>query len=243
MFAKWRTVVRLNIIDRLFLNLLSSVQKVLDGVTELFLMKKTYGEVKLEVETFAIKVIGVGGSGGAAINRMTISRVKGVEFWRSIPMPRRSITLAQTRKSILESNDTRSWRGDGSGRWSRRQRKIKKEISESLKGLTWFITCGLGGGTGTAPRRWWQILPKSRALPVAVLTRPFSFEGEQRKQISESGYRELAEKVDTIITIPNDRLLQVIDIKKTSLLEAFAVVDDVLRQGVQGISDLITVRD
>jgi len=104
-----------------------------------------------------------------------------------------------------------------------------------------FITCGLGGGTGTGAAPVIADIAKDvGALTVAVVTKPFSFEGAQRQLIADGGHKDLAERVDTIITIPNDRLLQIID-KKTSLLEAFAIVDDVLRQGVQGIAELITV--
>ena len=116
------------------------------------------------------------------------------------------------------------------------------EIHDLLKGSDMvFITCGLGGGTGTGGAPIVAEIAKDvGALTVAVVTKPFSFEGAQRMSIAERGLGELAEKVDTLITIPNDRLLQIID-KKTSLLDAFAVVDDVLRQGVQGIAELITV--
>lgn len=118
----------------------------------------------------------------------------------------------------------------------------REELTELLKGSDMiFVTCGLGGGTGTgASPVIADIAKEIGALTVAVVTKPFAFEGEQRKSIAESGFRDLTDRVDAIITIPNDRILQIID-KKTSLLEAFGIVDDVLRQGVQGISDLITV--
>jgi cell division protein FtsZ len=201
-------------------------------------------EVKPEVETFAkIKVIGVGGSGGAAINRMIDSKLKGVEFL-AINTDAQALHHSSADTKIHIGKATT--RGLGAGMDPDVGRKAaeenQEEISESMKGADMvFITCGLGGGTGTGASPLVADIAKEQgALTVAVVTRPFSFEGEQRKQISESGYRELSEKVDAIITIPNDRLLQVID-KKTSLLDAFVVVDDVLRQGVQGISDLITV--
>ncbi|MBI2637032.1 MAG: cell division protein FtsZ, partial [Parcubacteria group bacterium] len=125
-------------------------------------------------------------------------------------------------------------------------RKSAEESQDELKDILKdtdmvFITCGLGGGTGTgAAPVVADIAQDLGALTVAIVTKPFLFEGQQRRNIAEAGLEELVEKVDTIITIPNDRLLQVID-KKTSLLDAFRVVDDVLRQGVQGISELITV--
>jgi cell division protein FtsZ len=116
------------------------------------------------------------------------------------------------------------------------------EIREVLKGADMvFITCGLGGGTGSgASPIVAEIAQEIGALTVAVVTRPFSFEGAQRKMIAERSLDELSQKVDTIITIPNDRILQIID-KRTTLLEAFGIVDDVLRQGVKGIAELITV--
>jgi len=118
----------------------------------------------------------------------------------------------------------------------------RDEIKEVLKGADMvFLTCGLGGGTGTgAGPLVAELAREAGALTIAVVTKPFSFEGAQRRSIAERGIDELVDKVDTIITIPNDRLLQLID-KKTSLLEAFSIVDDVLRQGVQGISELVTV--
>jgi cell division protein FtsZ len=117
-----------------------------------------------------------------------------------------------------------------------------EEIMEAVKGADMvFITCGLGGGTGSGAAPFVaEAARESGALTVAVVTKPFQFEGAQRQQIAEAALAELSDKVDTIITIPNDRILQIID-KKTSLLEAFAVVDEVLRQGIQGISDLITI--
>lgn len=118
----------------------------------------------------------------------------------------------------------------------------KEEIYETLKGSDMvFVTCGMGGGTGTGASPFVaEIAKELGALTVGVVTKPFSFEGQRRRKVGEMGTQELKEKVDTLITIPNDRLLQVID-KKTSLFDAFSVVDDVLRQGVQGISDLITL--
>src|SRR3989339_672153 len=117
-----------------------------------------------------------------------------------------------------------------------------EEIKQMLSGADMvFITCGLGGGTGTGASPVIADIAKEQgALTIAVVTKPFAFEGAQRRGISEQGHSDLAERVDAIVTIPNDRLLQIID-KKTSLLDAFGVADDVLKQGVQGISDLITM--
>lgn len=118
----------------------------------------------------------------------------------------------------------------------------KEEIQNALKGADMiFLTCGLGGGTGSgATPVVAEIAREIGALTVAVVTKPFSFEGAQRARIAEEGWHNLRDRVDALITIPNDRLLSVID-RKTPLLESFAIVDDVLRQGVQGISDLITI--
>jgi len=201
-------------------------------------------EVKPEIETFAkIKVLGVGGSGGSAIKRMIDSRIRGIEF----------IAINTDAQALHHSNAPHkvhigkmTTRGLGAGMNPELGRasaeENQDEIHDILKGSDMvFITCGLGGGTGTgASPIIAEIARDVGALTVAVVTKPFSFEGAQRMQIAESGLNELADKVDTLITIPNDRLLQIID-KKTTLLDSFAIVDDVLKQGVQGIADLITV--
>ncbi|PIS42641.1 MAG: cell division protein FtsZ [Candidatus Kerfeldbacteria bacterium CG08_land_8_20_14_0_20_40_16] len=201
-------------------------------------------EIKPDIETFAkIKVLGVGGSGGAAINRMVSSKIKGIDFI-AINTDAQALHHSQaTAKIHIGKNTTR---GLGAGMDPELGQKAaeenREELSELLKGSDMvFITCGLGGGTGTgASPIIADIAKEVGALTVAVITKPFAFEGEQRRSIAESGLRDLADRVDSTITIPNDRILQIID-KKTSLLEAFGIVDDVLRQGVQGISDLITV--
>jgi len=201
-------------------------------------------EIKPEIETFAkIKVVGVGGSGGSAVNRMIASKIRGVEF---IVLNTDVQALHHSQASIkLHIGKTVS-RGLGAGMdpemGARAAEESQNEIKEVLKGADMvFLTCGLGGGTGTgAGPVVAQIAKELGALTVAVVTRPFAFEGAQRRAIADSGHEKLAEIVDTIITIPNDRVLQIID-RKTSLLDAFEIVDDVLRQGVQGISELITV--
>ena len=201
-------------------------------------------EIKPDIETFAkIKVAGVGGSGGSAINRMIRSKIKGIEF-----------IAINTDAQALNSNDAstkvhigrETTRGLGAGMDPELGAQSAEENEEDLKKVLSgadmvFITCGLGGGTGTgsAPIIA-DIARELGALTVAVVTKPFSFEGAQRRSIAERGLDNLMDKVDTIITIPNDRLLQVID-KKTSLLDAFAIVDEVLKQGVQGISEIITI--
>jgi len=201
-------------------------------------------QVKPEVETFAkIKVVGVGGSGGSAVDRMVRSGIRGVEF-----------IVMNTDVQALHHNSAPGklhigktiTRGLGAGMdpevGKRAAEESQNEIREFLKDADMvFITCGLGGGTGSgASPIIAQIAHDMGALTVAVVTKPFSFEGAQRKAIGESAYNALASQVDTIITIPNDKVLQIVD-KKTSLLDAFKIVDDVLRQGVQGISELITV--
>ncbi|MFA4871491.1 MAG: cell division protein FtsZ [Patescibacteria group bacterium] len=201
-------------------------------------------EIKPEIETFAkIKVVGIGGSGCSAINRMIASKIKGVEF-----------IAINTDVQALHHNDAKiklhigqaTTKGLGAGMnpeigFQSAQENIN-DIRDLLKNADMvFITCGMGGGTGTGAAPIIAAVAKELgALVVAVVTKPFSFEGAQRAEIAERGHRELCDRVDTIITIPNDKILQIID-KKTSLLDAFTVVDDVLRQGVQGISELITI--
>jgi len=201
-------------------------------------------EIKPEVETFAkIKVVGVGGSGNAAINRMQSDKIKGVEFV-AINTDAQALHHNLSKQKVYIGKELT--RGLGAGMNPDLGREAAEEsvdeIREMLKGADMvFITCGLGGGTGSgASPVVAQIAQEVGALTVAVVTKPFSFEGAQRKMIAERSLDELAQKVDTIITIPNDRILQIID-KRTTLLEAFGIVDEVLQQGVKGIAELITV--
>ncbi len=201
-------------------------------------------EVKPLVESFAkIIVVGVGGSGGSALNRMIDSGIKGVEFVAVNTDVQALHYNKATKKIHVGKNITRGL-GAGMNPELGRQaaEEAQNEIRDALKDANMvFVTCGLGGGTGTGASPVVAELARDiGALTVAVVTKPFSFEGAQRKQISERGLAELTDKVDTIITIPNDKILQVIE-KKTSILDAFMVVDEVLRQGVQGISELITI--
>lgn len=201
-------------------------------------------EIKPEIETFAkIKVVGVGGSGCSAVNRMIASKIKGVEFI-VINTDVQALHHSDAKQKLHIGHATTKGLGAGMNPdvgLQSAQENIN-DIRDLLKGSDMvFITCGLGGGTGTGAAPIIASVAKELgALVVAVVTKPFSFEGAQRMKIAEKGHRDLSDKVDTIITIPNDKILQIID-KKTSLLDAFAIVDDVLRQGVQGISELITI--
>lgn len=201
-------------------------------------------QVKPDIETFAhIKVIGVGGSGGSAINRMVQSGIRGVDFMALNTDVQALHHNAAKKKIHIGKTVTR---GLGAGMdpemGKRSAEETQNDIRDALAGTDMvFITCGLGGGTGSgASPVVAEIARDMGILTVAVVTKPFTFEGPQRMAIAESAHDELARHVDTIITIPNDRVLQIID-KKTSLMDAFQIVDDVLRQGVQGISELITV--
>jgi len=200
-------------------------------------------QVKPEMETFAkIKVVGVGGSGGAAVNRMVAAKIRGVDF---IAMNTDVQALHHSTASQKLHIGKSVTRGLGAGMDPEIGRKAaeesQNEIREMLKDSDMvFITCGLGGGTGSgASAVVAEVAKEIGALTVAVVTKPFSFEGPKRRDIADSAWGRLARNVDAIITIPNDRILQVID-KKTSLLDAFKIVDDVLQQGVQGISEIIT---
>lgn len=199
-------------------------------------------EKNSDLANFAnIKVVGVGGSGGSAITRMINSKLRGIEF---IAINTDSQALAFNEAPVKIQIGKESTRGLGAGADPEVGRKAveenKEEVYEALKGADMvFVTCGMGGGTGTGAAPFVaEIAKELGALTVGVVTKPFTFEGLRRKKIAELGVSEMRERVDTLITIPNDRLLQVID-KKTSLFDAFGIVDDVLRQGVQGIADLI----
>jgi len=200
-------------------------------------------QVKPDVETFArIKVVGVGGGGGNAVTRMFNAQIKGVDFI-AINTDAQDLhnTKAQT-KIHIGKNLTRGL-GAGMNPDIGRQaaEENRDEIQDALKGADMiFITCGMGGGTGTGAS---PVIADAAhdvgALAVAVITKPFSFEGKKRSAIAEEGLLSLRDRVDTLITIPNDKVLNLID-KNTSIIDAFAIIDDILRQGVQGIADLIT---
>lgn len=200
-------------------------------------------EVKPEIETFArIKVVGVGGSGSNAISRMIECKLRGVEFV-AINTDAQDLHHSKAAEKIHIGKNLTKGLGAGMNPEIGRQaaEENRDEIAEVLKGADMvFVTCGMGGGTGTggAPIVA-EVAKEAGALTIAVVTKPFSFEGAQRKAIGAEGLENLKERVDALITISNDRLLQIID-RKTTLINAFRVVDDVLRQGVQGISDLIS---
>lgn len=198
----------------------------------------------LDLEQFAtIKVIGVGGGGNNAVNRMIEAGITGVEFI-SVNADAQALQHCRTNHCIQIGG--KLTRGLGAGAnpeiGEKAAQESREEIIKALQGADMvFVTAGMGGGTGTgAAPVVAECAKEIGALTVGVVTKPFSFEGRRRQKQAEIGTAKLKEKVDTIITIPNDRLLQIAD-KKTSMVDAFRVADDVLRQGVQGISDLIAV--
>ena len=190
-----------------------------------------------------IKVIGVGGGGGNAVNRMIASRIAGVEFLAANTDQQALKSSLAPEKIILGAKLTKGL-GCGADPEIGRQAALEdtEKILEAIEGADMvFITAGLGGGTGTGGAPIVASLASELgALTVAVVTKPFTFEGRSRQIQAQEGVRELREQVDTLISIPNDRLLQSVE-RTTSLSEAFSTADDVLRQAVQGISDLITV--
>ena len=200
-------------------------------------------QIKPEVEAFArIKVIGVGGSGKNAVNHMINSKVKGVDFI-SVNTDAQDLHHSLAKKKIhIGKNLTR---GLGAGMnpelGKRAVEETKEEIQEAIKGADMvFIACGMGGGTGSgAAPVLARTAKESGVLTVAVVTKPFFFEGHQRMKIAEEAIEELKNAVDAIIIIPNDRLLQTIE-KGTTAKNAFATCDNILKQAVEGISDLIT---
>jgi cell division protein FtsZ len=190
-----------------------------------------------------LRVVGVGGGGVNAVNRMIEAEVRGVEF---IALNTDAQSLQQSDADVTMQIGTDMTRGLGSGSNPELGRAAAMEdydrVKSLLKGADMvFITAGEGGGTGTgAAPVVARIARELGALTVGIVTKPFGFEGSRRMQAAEQGIAALSEEVDTLITVPNNRLLSVLD-KQTSMVEAFRVADDVLRQGVQGISDLITL--
>lgn len=196
-----------------------------------------------DIQTFAtIKVVGVGGAGGAAINRMVDAGVTGVEFI-AVNTDAQALHNSKAQHKIHIGRETT--RGLGAGAdpsvGQSAAEESRDEIKKALEGADLvFITLGAGGGTGSgAGHVVANVAHELGLLVVGVATKPFSFEGEKRRQNADWAITQLGQQVDTLITIPNDRLLQTID-RRTPLLETFKIADDVLRQGVQGISELIT---
>ncbi len=200
-------------------------------------------KVKPDIEAFArIRVVGVGGSGGNAVNHMVSSKVDGVDFI-AINTDSQDLHHSKAKKRIhIGKNLTR---GLGTGMnpelGKRAAEETREEIHEALKGSDMvFVTGGMGGGTGTgAAPVVAQIAKEAGALTIGVVTRPFSFEGMQRARLAEQGIENLKKEVDAIIEIPNDKLLSLVS-KETNVKDAFAICDDILKEAVVGISDLIT---
>lgn len=199
-------------------------------------------EVKPNIESFAkIKVVGVGGGGCNAISRMVGLNVDGVDFI-AINTDAQILHKCKAPKKILSGKGTTNGRGAGMNFevGLKAAEESRKEVEEALKGADMiFITCGLGGGTGTPGAPVIADIARSiGALTVAVVTKPFSFEGKKRAEMADRGLAELEKKVDSLIVIPNDRVLSIID-NQTPLTNAFEIVDNVLSEGVRAISDLI----
>ncbi|MFC1653941.1 cell division protein FtsZ [Patescibacteria group bacterium] len=199
--------------------------------------------VKPDINTFAkIKVLGVGGGGGNALNSMVASNIKGVEFVAVNTDAQALLTNQAETKLQIGQNLTK---GLGAGADPEVGKQSAEESREEIKEFLFdtdmvFVTAGMGGGTGSgASAIVAEIAKEAGALTVAVVTKPFAFEGTRRMAVADEAIEDLKENVDTLIVIPNQRLLDVVD-KKMSLLEAFKVADSVLTQGVQGIADLIT---
>ena len=195
-------------------------------------------------QSFAtIKVIGCGGAGNNAVNRMVDAGLKGVEFI-AINTDRQALAMSKASTTIQIGEKLTKGLGAGAvpdvGR--RAAEESREEIAQAIKGADLvFVTAGMGGGTGTgAAPIVAEIARDLNCLTIAVVTKPFLFEGKQRMKNAEMGVIDLKQRVDTLVVIPNDRLLQVVT-KGTTMLEAFRIADDVLRQGIQGISDLIAV--
>ena len=190
-----------------------------------------------------IKVVGVGGAGNNGVNRMVENGLKSVEFI-SVNTDRQQLNVSKANKKIQIGEKLTRGLGAGAnpevGKCSAEESKT--EIAEALKGADMvFVTAGMGGGTGTgAAPIVAEVSKEMGILTVGVVTKPFPFEGKRRMMQAEAGIEELRQNVDTLIIIPNEKLLQVVE-KQTSIMDAFKMSDDVLRQGVQGISDLITI--
>jgi cell division protein FtsZ len=219
-----------------------------DQLKNIFSQKKTTKDTKKKQDlpeitpTARILVVGIGGGGGNALNSMIRSHVDAVEFI-SINTDAQALHNSQATKRI--NIGKAATKGLGAGANPDIGKSAAEESSEELKSSMEgadmvFIVCGLGGGTGTgAAPIVARIAKEMGVLTVAVVTKPFSFEGAKRKDLASTGFDDLKDNVDTLITIPNDRVLSIID-KKTPIMDAFMIIDDILRQGIQGISSIIT---
>ena len=193
--------------------------------------------------TATIKVIGVGGAGNNAVNRMIDAGIKGVDFI-AVNTDRQALQTSKANTKIQIGE--KITRGLGAGAnpdiGAQSAEESKAEVAEVLRGADMvFVTAGMGGGTGTGAAPVVAAAAKEMGiLTIGVVTKPFTFEGKKRLSQAERGIESLKGKVDTLVVIPNDKLLQIID-RKTSIIEAFKMADDILRQGVQGISDLIAI--
>ena len=207
------------------------------------MMDSSVDENTMADGTATIKVIGVGGAGTNAVNRMVDSGIRGVEFI-AVNTDRQALLLSKASSKIQIGE--KITRGLGAGAnpdiGAQSAEENKSEIAETLRGSDMvFVTAGMGGGTGTgAAPIVAQAAKEMGILTIGVVTKPFTFEGKKRLSQAERGIESLKGKVDALVVIPNDKLLQIID-RKTSINDAFRMADDVLRQGVQGISDLIAV--
>lgn len=201
-------------------------------------------DFEVDMHDFAnIKVVGCGGGGSNAVNRMIVEGLRNVEFI-AINTDKQALMLSHANQKIQVGEKLTKGLGAGANPeiGKKAAEESREEIEEAIKGADMvFITAGMGGGTGTGAAPVVAEIAKSLGiLTVGVVTKPFPFEGRRRMKHAEMGIENLKEKVDTLVTIPNERLLSMVD-KKTTLLESFKYADDVLRQGVQGISDLITI--
>ena len=193
--------------------------------------------------TATIKVIGVGGAGNNAVNRMIEAEIKGVDFI-AVNTDKQALQISKAKTKIQIGE--KITRGLGAGAnpdiGAQAAEETKSEVAEALRGADMvFVTAGMGGGTGTGAAPVVAAAAKEMGiLTIGVVTKPFTFEGKKRLSQAERGIESLKGKVDTLVVIPNDKLLQIVD-RKTSIIDAFKMADDVLRQGVQGISDLISV--
>ncbi|GIK36416.1 MAG: cell division protein FtsZ [Chloroflexota bacterium] len=202
------------------------------------------GSYAVQPENFAqIKVIGVGGGGSNAVNRMIAEGLRGVDFI-CVNTDAQALLMSDAPQRIRIGD--KLTRGLGAGGnpevGAKAAEESSQDLEEVLRGADMvFVTCGMGGGTGTgAAPVIAELSRKSGALTIGVVTKPFGFEGSRRQNLAMEGIEALKERVDTLIVIPNDRLLEIVD-KRASMTQAFRTADDVLRQGIQGISELITV--